>query len=126
MGEQAAVAEMEGGDAGRADLDTGRLLAGRICVAQIRMTELDKHVASLKQFRAEVSDECLRITFPLLPRSGHAAYRPLTIWWPRPFCAALADAEWDPKLDMLTVSLPTEAPVDATASFDQTLLDAVF
>jgi len=124
--EQAAVAEMEGGEAGIAQLDTGKLLAGRTCVAQVRMPDLDKHVASLKQFRAEVSDECLRVSFPLLPRSGRAAYKPLTIWWPRPFCAVQADAEWDPKLDMLTVSLPTEAPVDATASFDQTLLDAVF
>jgi len=105
--------------------ETREMLAGRTCFVQVRMPDLDPHVPALKQLRAEVSDECLRLLFPLLPRSGRAAYGHLTLWWPRLFCSAQANAEWDPKVDTLTVSLPTEAPAEAGA-FDQALLDAVF
>mmetsp|Transcript_27813 Transcript_27813/g.58854 ORF Transcript_27813/g.58854 Transcript_27813/m.58854 type:complete len:440 (-) Transcript_27813:66-1385(-) len=107
--------------------ETREFLAGRTCVVQVKLPELDRHVPSLKQFGVEVSDECLRISFPPLPRSNRAAYAPLTIWWPRLFYSAQATAEWEPKGDALTVTLPTEAPpMESTASFDPNLLDAVF
>lgn len=108
-----------------ADAQMHELLKGRICVAQVRMPDLDRHVAALKQFKAEVSDECLHIAFPLLPRSGRAVYTPFTIWWPFPFCSAQATAEWSTDDDTLIVTLPVDAPAEA-AAFDQELLDAVF
>mmetsp|Transcript_87045 Transcript_87045/g.246769 ORF Transcript_87045/g.246769 Transcript_87045/m.246769 type:complete len:429 (-) Transcript_87045:99-1385(-) len=109
----------------RAERETRDALAGRTCVVQVHMPDLDKHVATLKQFRAEVSDECLRVSFPPLPRSDRAMYAPLTVWWPHHFCSAQADAEWDAGADTLVVTLPTEAPAEAKA-FDPELLDAVF
>lgn len=102
------------------------VLAGRTCVVQVRMPDLDPHVPALKQFGVEVSDECLRISFPMLPRSGRSAHVPLAIWWPKHFCAAQAEARWEPKSDSLTVSLPTDAPEEPAGAFDQALLDAVF
>mmetsp|Transcript_85459 Transcript_85459/g.160987 ORF Transcript_85459/g.160987 Transcript_85459/m.160987 type:complete len:419 (+) Transcript_85459:232-1488(+) len=117
------LSELQGAEA--ADVQTHQVLKGRICVAQVRMPDLDRHVAALKQFKAEVSDECLHIAFPLLPRSGRAVYAPLTIWWPFPFCSAQATAEWSTDDDTLIVTLPVDAPAEADA-FDQELLDAVF
>lgn len=108
------------------EAETREVLAGRNCVVQVRMPDLDPHVPALKQFGVEVSDECLRISFPMLPRSGRSAYVPLTIWWPRHFCAAQAEARWEPKSDSLTVLLPTDAPEEPAGAFDQALLDAVF
>jgi len=120
--EEAAVAENAEAPGVR---ETREMLRGRTCVVQIPMPNLDRHVPALKQFGVEVSDECLRLTFPMLPRSGRSAYAPLTIWWPRLFCAAQASSQWDAKADVLTITLPTEAPAEASA-FDQDLLDAVF
>lgn len=110
-------------DYGRAD--TLEMLMGRTCVVSVRLTNLDPHIPALKQFGAEISDECLRISFPLLPRSGRAAYSPLTLWWPVPFWTAQAAAHWDPKRNTFTVSLPTELPPEVTA-FDPELLEAIF
>jgi len=106
--------------------ETREMLSGRTCVVQLRLPELDRQTPALKQLRLEVSDECLRVLFPLLPRTARAAYAPLTIWWPQHFWAEQASAEWDPKTDMLTVNLPTSAPSQATGGFDQELLDALF
>jgi hypothetical protein len=89
---------------------TRELLIGRICVVQVRMPDLDKHVAALKQFRVEVSDECLKIVFPPLPKSATCMYAPLKIWWPMPFHSAEAVADWNPETDTLQVSLPSELP----------------
>eukprot|EP00929_Paragymnodinium_shiwhaense_P000855 TRINITY_DN10105_c0_g1_i1.p1 TRINITY_DN10105_c0_g1~~TRINITY_DN10105_c0_g1_i1.p1 ORF type:complete len:428 (-),score=101.60 TRINITY_DN10105_c0_g1_i1:418-1701(-) len=122
--EEEALAAEEGSPPER---ETKRMLSGRTCVVQVRMPDLDRHVAALKQFSVEVSDECLRIGFPLLPRTGRSAYAPLTLWWPRLFHSAQATADWDTKGDMLVVTLPTEAPViEGTEAFDLELLDAVF
>jgi len=113
--------------AGAAEARTRELLAGRTCVAQIRMPDLDRHVPTLKQFRVELSDECLRISFPPLPKSGKCVYAPLTLWWPLPFYSSQAVAEWHPETDTLQVSLPAEMPAGAEgADFDRELLDAVF
>jgi len=90
--------------------ETREMLFGRTCVVQLRLPELDRHTPALKQLRLEVSDECLRVLFPLLPRIAHAAYAPLTIWWPQHFWAEQASAEWDPRTDTLAVNLPTSAP----------------
>lgn len=107
------------------EAETREILVGRTCVVQVRMPDLDQGVPSLKQFRAEVSDECLRVHFPMLPRSRRTAYLPLTLWWPQTFCSAQAKATWHAASDTLTVSLPTELPKEASA-FDKDLLDAVF
>ncbi|CAE8678765.1 unnamed protein product [Polarella glacialis] len=74
------------------EAETKEMLAGRTCVVQVRMPDLDPHVPSLKQFGLEVSDECMRLGFPMLPRSGRAAYSHLTIWW----CAT--EAQTSPQL----------------------------
>jgi len=112
---------------GAADVQTRELLSGRTCVAQLRMPDLDRHVATLKQFRVEVSDECLRISFPPLPKSTKCAYAPLTLWWPLPFYSAQAVADWNPETDTLQISLPADMPANAALeSFDQVLLEAVF
>lgn len=108
-----------------AEAKTRELLEGRICVAQVRMPDLDRHVAAFKQFKAEVSDECLHVSFPLLPRSGRAVYAQLTVWWPFPFCSAQATAEWSTDDDTLIVTLPVDSPIEASA-FDPELLGAVF
>eukprot|EP00928_Gymnodinium_smaydae_P007493 TRINITY_DN12695_c0_g1_i1.p1 TRINITY_DN12695_c0_g1~~TRINITY_DN12695_c0_g1_i1.p1 ORF type:complete len:440 (+),score=115.68 TRINITY_DN12695_c0_g1_i1:104-1423(+) len=106
--------------------ETRRLLRGRTCVVQVRMSALDRNVPALKQFGVEISDECMRLNFPLLPRMGRSAHAPLTLWWPRPhFCSAQAVATWSPSDDTLTVQLPTEPPA-AAGEFDEELLDAVF
>jgi len=105
--------------------ETQEMLRGRSCVVQVRMPNLSQHTQALKQFGVEVSDECLRISFPLLPRLGHAAYSPLTLWWPRPFFSMEAAATWDTQSDTLTVVLPTDSP-DCPAAFDEDLLNAVF
>jgi len=107
------------------EAETREILAGRTCAVQVRMPDLDQGVPSLKQFRAEVSDECLRVHFPMLPRSRRTAYLPLTIWWPQIFCAAQGKATWHAGSDTLTVTLPTEPPHEAVA-FDKELMDAVF
>lgn len=109
-----------------ADRETRLMLRGRTCVVQVRMDNLDRQIPSLKQFGLEVSDECLRIVFPQLPRQTRCAYAPLVVWWPRHFCSAQATADWDSKADTLTVWLPTEAPHNDADVFDQELLDAVF
>jgi hypothetical protein len=106
--------------------ETREMLSGRTCVVQLRLPELDRHTPALKQLRLEVSDECLRVLFPLLPRTARAAYAALTIWWPQHFWAEQASADWDPKTDTLTVTLPTSAPAQAASGFDQELLDALF
>jgi hypothetical protein len=107
--------------------ETRDMLSGRMCVAQIRMPDLDKHVSALKQFSVAISDECLRITFPMLPRVGRCVHAPLTIWWPTEFYSAEASAEWDARSDTLTVQLPASAPEQpAGAEFDQDILDTVF
>jgi len=106
--------------------ETREMLFGRTCVVQLWLPELDRHTPALKQLRLEVSDECLRVLFPLLPRIAHAAYAPLTIWWPQHFWAEQASADWDPKTDTLTVTLPTSAPEQVASGFDQELLDALF
>eukprot|EP00933_Yihiella_yeosuensis_P052903 TRINITY_DN5103_c2_g1_i1.p1 TRINITY_DN5103_c2_g1~~TRINITY_DN5103_c2_g1_i1.p1 ORF type:complete len:449 (+),score=104.11 TRINITY_DN5103_c2_g1_i1:80-1426(+) len=108
--------------------ETQEFLKRRTCHVQVRLPDLDPHIASLKQFGIEVSDECMRITFPMLPKSGKVAYSNLTIWWPQHFCSSQAVADWEPKEDLLTVSLPTESEVaaEALAAFDPDLLDAVF
>eukprot|EP00931_Biecheleriopsis_adriatica_P115689 TRINITY_DN91456_c0_g1_i1.p1 TRINITY_DN91456_c0_g1~~TRINITY_DN91456_c0_g1_i1.p1 ORF type:complete len:449 (-),score=123.43 TRINITY_DN91456_c0_g1_i1:95-1441(-) len=107
---------------------TREMLAGRTCFVQVHLPDLDAHVPSLKQFGLEVSDECMRLNFPMLPRSKTSAYSHLTIWWPQLFCSAQAAADWDPKADMLTVCLPAESEVATQGedTFDQDLLDAVF
>jgi hypothetical protein len=106
---------------------TQELLKGRTCVAQVRMPDLDKHVATLKQFRVEISDECLRISFPPLPKSTKSVYATLSLWWPFPFYSSQAVADWNPEMDMLQVSLPAELPSGvANMDFDPDLLDAVF
>lgn len=104
---------------------TWKILAERTCFVHIKLDKLDRHTASLKQFNIEVSDECLRINFPLLPRSNATAYAPLTLWWPRHFCSAQAVAEWETQSDTLVVSLPTESPGEDSV-FDTDLLNAVF
>jgi len=111
---------------GLAEAQTLELLAGRRCITQIRMPDLDRHVPTLKQFRVEVSDECLRISFPPLPKSAKSVYAPLTVWWPLPFYSAQAVAEWNPETDSLQVSLPAEVPKGEAGDFDAELLDAVF
>merc|ERR1712087_23193 len=99
------------------EVETSEMLSGRRCVVQVRMPELDRLVPSLKQFAVEVSDECLRVSFPPLPRSNKtASYSPLILWWPRIFCSTQASAEWNPKSDVLTVTLPTDAPADSVAA----------
>jgi len=110
-----------------AETQTRRLLAGRTCVAQVRMPDLDRQVATLKQFRVDVSDECMRISFPPLPKSAKSVYAPLTIWWPFLFYSAEAVADWNPETDTLQVSLPAEQPASASGGdFDPEFLDAVF
>lgn len=107
---------------------TKAMLAKRTCFVQVKLPDLDPHVPSLKQFGLEVSDECMRINFPMLPRSKTAAYASFTIWWPQQFSSAQAFADWDTKAEVLTVALPTEIEVSAEAAdaFDQDLLDVVF
>jgi len=106
---------------------TQELLKGRTCVAQVRMPDLDKHVATLKQFRVEISDECFRISFPPLPRSTKSVYAPLSLWWPCPFYSSQATADWNAETDILQVSLPAELPTGISSmDFDPDLLDAVF
>lgn len=123
--EQREAVQADSGSVPVGQVETQSFVAGRLCVVQVRLPELDRQTAALKQFGAEVSDECLRVTFPMLPRAKHTAYSPLTIWWPRPFCSAQATAEWDTESDTLVVSLPTDAP-ENLQEFDQVLLDAVF
>lgn len=110
--------------------ETREMLKGRTCIVQLRMPDLDRHVPALKQFSVEVSDECLRVSFPPLPRSRNtAAYAPLAIWWPRAFCSAQSTAEWNPKADEMIISLPADAPAiseAALAAFRQDILDEVF
>jgi len=118
--------ELDEQAADAAEAQTRQLLAGRRCVVQLRMPDLDRHVATLKQFRVEVSDECLRVSFPPLPKSAKSVYAPLTIWWPLLFYSAQAVAEWNPESDSLQVSLPAELPVGVDGDFDVELLDAVF
>jgi len=107
---------------------TKAMLAKRTCFVQVKLPDLDPHVPSLKQFNLEVSDECMRINFPMLPRSKAVAYASFTIWWPQQFASAQAVADWDTKADVLTVALPTEieVPAEAADAFDPDLLDAVF
>mmetsp|Transcript_38424 Transcript_38424/g.99445 ORF Transcript_38424/g.99445 Transcript_38424/m.99445 type:complete len:448 (-) Transcript_38424:95-1438(-) len=105
--------------------ETREVLAGRTCTVQVRMPKLDMQIPSLKQFGVEVSDECLRVSFPLLPRAARPAYAPLTLWWPQQFCSAQATAHWETQTDTLSICLPTEVP-DDEAEFDQGLLNAVF
>eukprot|EP00434_Breviolum_minutum_P043421 symbB.v1.2.038707.t1/scaffold6130.1/size20737/3 len=106
----------------RAKQATREMIATRSCCVQVRLPDLDPHMASLKQFALEVSDECLRLNFPMLPRSQKSAYGNLSLWWPLPFNAADAKADWDPKVCLPTVSAADEA----LAAFDPNLLDAVF
>jgi len=124
---QRQAEESEEDSAVSAKKATREMLQGRTCSVQVRLPDLDPHVPSLKQFGLEVSDECMRITFPMLPRSKKVAYAPLTVWWPEHFCSAQAAAFWNPKLDILTVLLPTgsDEPAEA-AAFDTELLDAMF
>lgn len=118
--------ENEVGEVGyNAKKDTAEFLANRTCFVQVKLPDLDEHIAALKQFAVDVSDECLRLSFPLLPRLGHAAYSPLSIWWPQPFDSAKAQAYWDSEEDMLTVCLPAEMP-EVSCDFDQQLLDVIF
>jgi hypothetical protein len=100
-----------------AETSTRELLMGRTCITQVRMPDLEKHVASLKQFRVEVSDECLRVLFPPLPKSAKSVYAPLTVWWPFPLCSAQASADWSPETDTLQVSFPVEWS-DGTSSIE--------
>lgn len=123
--EKTYVEHQEAGAAPPGESETREMLAGRTCIVQVRMPDLDRQIPSLKQFGVEVSDECLRVSFPLLPRSGKTAYAQLTIWWPVLFCSAQATADWETHSDTLTVTLPTEAPKDLE-EFDQGLLNAVF
>jgi hypothetical protein len=109
--------------------ETREMLKGRTCVVQVRMPDLDRTVASLRQFKVEVSDECLRVSFPMLPRSGKSVYAPLAIWWPQHFNSGQASSSWDPKKDVLTVTLPVDPPEElrvAAEAFDAELLDMVF
>merc|ERR1711920_143195 len=97
--------------------ETREMIAGRTCIVQVRLPDLDQHVPALKQFGVELSDECMRVTFPPLPRSNKtAAYAPLVVWWPRMFSSTQASARWNPKVDILTVSLPTEEPAESAAA----------
>lgn len=125
--------EREGQEAGKEEkpgvAETREMLKGRTCVVQVRMPDLDRTVASLRQFKVEVSDECMRLTFPMLPRSGKSVYAPLTIWWPQHFNSGQASSSWDPKKDVLTVTLPVDPPEElraAAEAFDAELLDMVF
>ncbi|CAJ1326902.1 unnamed protein product [Effrenium voratum] len=111
----------------RAKKATCEMISSRTCCVQVRLPQLDENVPALKQFALEVSDECLRLNFPMLPRSKKAAYANLVVWWPLPFNAADALAHWDPKADLLTVCLPTQcAAPEGMEAFDPELLDAVF
>jgi len=87
---------------------TEELLVGRTCVTQVRLPKLDEHVAALKQFRIEISDECLRVEFPPLPRTNKAVYSSFTIWWPGCFQSSEAAAVWEPSTDTLSISLPVQ------------------
>lgn len=107
------------------EADTKAMLAGRTCIVMVSMPNLDPQVASLKQFSLEVSDECLRISFPLLPRSGRSVHAPLTIWWPQHFCSAQASADWQTETDLLIVTLPTGGEL-INEGFDEDLLNAMF
>lgn len=107
------------------EVQTVEMIKGRSCVSQVRMNALDVHTPSLKQFSVEISDECLRVTFPLLPRSRRAAYGPLVLWWPHPVCSAEASAVWATETDTLVVTVPTETPAQS-GEFDPAFLDAVF
>eukprot|EP00913_Durusdinium_trenchii_P021451 g20159.t1 len=109
--EEEVDAEVQAKQATREMLASRR---GTSCCVQVKLPDLDPHMASLKQFILEVSDECLRLNFPMLPRSKKSAYAGLSIWWPLPFNAADARADWDPKADILTVSIPTHC-VDVSA-----------
>lgn len=123
--EKMEAEHQEAGAAPPGENETRDMLAGRTCIVQVQLPDLDRQIPSLKQFGVEVSDECFRISFPLLPRSGRTAYAPLTIWWPLMFCSAQATADWETHSDTLTITLPTEAPRDVE-EFDQSLLNAVF
>lgn len=112
-------------EAAVAEKQTTAFLKGRTCVVQIKLPLLLPHLKATKQFGIEISDECLRLHFPQLPRQASSAYAPLTLWWPRPLWAVQAEAIWDSQLQMLTVRLPTEAPT-ADAAFDNDFLDAMF
>ncbi|CAJ1440282.1 unnamed protein product [Effrenium voratum] len=70
----------------RAKKATCEMISSRTCCVQVRLPQLDENVPALKQFALEVSDECLRLNFPMLPRSKKAAYANLVVWWcgPRP------------------------------------------
>jgi len=107
--------------------ETRQMLRGRTCVVQVKMPDLDRQTPALKQFNIEVSDECLRLTFPQLPRvAKQSDYLTLTVWWPRnSFHSIEATAAWNAKADVLTVTLPTETP-ESASSFDQELLDVMF
>lgn len=105
---------------------TREMLKDRTCVVQIKLPNLDPHTPALKQFGLEISDECLRIVFPMLPRKTTSIYSPLCIWWPQPFWSQQGSAEWDAKAELLTVRLPTEVPEAPSGTFDQDLLDEMF
>merc|ERR1719265_2599165 len=90
--------EPEEDDATLADKQTIQYLKGRTCVVQIRLPLLLPHLKATKQFGIEISDECLRLHFPQLPRQASSAYAPLTIWWPRPLWAVQAEATWNSQL----------------------------
>jgi len=103
---------------------TEKALRGKTCVVQVQMP--DAVTLGHKRLKVEVSDECLRVECVM--RTGPPPYSPLTVWWPRHFCSALATAEWDAAGGRLVVSLPTDPPetFDAETAFKMELLDAVF
>lgn len=126
----ARQADAEKTDEPPGEAETREMLKGRTCVVQLRLSELDQHVPSLKQFSVDVSDECLRVSFPPLPRQNITAkYAPMLIWWPRHFCSLQATADWNPKAEVMTITLPTDAPAESMAAlsaFRQDILDEVF
>jgi len=105
---------------------TQELLKGRTCVAQVRMPGLDRHVAALKQFRVEISDERLRVSFPPNPKVAKTVYKPLSVWWPFPFSSSQAVADWNSETDVLQVSLPADSLSGiSSVDLEPDVLDAV-
>mmetsp|Transcript_46905 Transcript_46905/g.109612 ORF Transcript_46905/g.109612 Transcript_46905/m.109612 type:complete len:444 (-) Transcript_46905:54-1385(-) len=109
----------------RARKATSEMLASRTCCVHVRMPDLDPQIPSLKQFSLEVSDECLRVSFPMLPRSTKSAYANITFWWPQHFNSLEANADWDPKADLLMVSLPADSMPGREAASVSVALDTV-
>ena len=105
----------------------------RICVVHVKLPLLEGLFVSgakaKKLFVVDLSDECLRLTFPPPPRSARPLYSPLVIWWPKTFCSSQARAEWHADDNLLVVTVPTQplgAAEGVAQTFENVLMDEVF